>query len=249
MIKNRLIDLSFVILIGSFVTSLVFIYAQVHIPDMVTAGGTFLGCSAIVLMLHYFKNHNMSKIFTWINIVVTLGYISFGFIFALIMVYASPDNKVYTIESSMFLISTMITGSVLFTYLKSESSKMMNIVLLLVFIAIIFLTISLSIIHTYARVDSIARPLTTTIGFLGVSILIFFGLRKIKEINFPVIQNIYVVFSLLITVYFISIIIDFLKHFTQSNELSIEMPLAMLAFAILLNIYSVGKFYTKLSIN
>jgi len=247
--KNRAIDFSFVILIGSFVASLFFVFAQEHIPDMLTAGGVFLGCSVIVLLLHYLKSHNMSKVFTWINLLITFGYISFGFIFALMLLFASPDNRVYSLESSLFLISTMIISSVLFTYLKNESSRGINIGLLLVFISTSFLTIPLSMIHTFASVDGIARPLSTTIGFLGVSILIFFGLNKIKEINFPIIKNIYVVVSILITVYFVSVIIGFIEHFTQSNQLSIEMPLSMLAFAILLNMYSVGNLYIKRNVD
>ena len=245
MIKNRAIDFSFVILIGSFVASLVFIYAQERIPDMVTAGGTFLGCSVIVLMLHYVKSHNMPKVFRWINILITLGYVSFGFIFALIMLYASPDNGVYYIESSMFLISTMTTSSVLFAYLKNESSKVENILLLLVFISISFLTISLSMIHTYASVDGVARPLPTTIGFLGVSILIFFSLNKIKEINFSVIKKIYIVVSILITLYFIFISISFFGLTLESNELAIKMPLVIMTFAIFLNIFSVREFISS----
>lgn len=245
MIKKKIVDFAFIVLIGSFLASTFYIYYQDQSPNMFLSSVIFSVGAIFVLILQYVKSHSMSKIYILINILVTLMYIFFGFVFSLSMVYASPDYNVYYTESSIFLMATMITGSIICSYLKSESSKLINIGVLVLFIILTLWSISFSMTYTYSSVEGIAKPLSTIIGFIGVSIFVFFSLNTIQKTRSILIKNIYGIFSVLIILYFIIFIFTIIGSSFNLNETYIQLFIGLLALSILLNIYSVGKLYIK----
>ncbi len=120
MIKNKIIKFSFLLLLTGITIVIYFIFGQEKTPNMMGASIIFLFFSILIFALIYFNNYTMSKILKWINNVVLIIYVFFGIIFTLIMLYASPDNKVYLIESYIFIFSSFISLVSLYILIKKK---------------------------------------------------------------------------------------------------------------------------------
>ena len=172
---------SFLILLITLFSTLSLIYSE---DINITIAALLSLVSSIFIFILHIKNKNEQKDFKIVNIIVLNIFIFFQILFVLISLYASPDEKVYSIQSSIFLLSFSLVLSSVFFYTKKNIFKIKNIFSFIYFLISSLIIVSFSLVYTFANPSGIEVNKASFIGIISFLILIIstIYLKRIEEI-------------------------------------------------------------------
>ena len=110
-------------------------------------------------------------------------------LFALIMLYSSPDNVVHTKEASYFIFAGSLgVGAILYnTNLNIESDYIIKIIYAISTIICIIGFVTMGMILQYSSPSGTPDEVASTISFLGSLIILIgaiFAFKKSKAVNY-----------------------------------------------------------------
>ncbi len=246
-IADKIVNIYFLILIAGFVAILNYLFVQELSPNTVASNIVSLVCSFILLITVYYKGEDTFTSYKWLNFITIIIFILFNIIFAMVMLYSSPDNIVYSNESSVFVFSALLSSSALFTLIKKDVKLFKTTMTLLYFIVTGIFPLMFVLIFTYSNPDGIARPMNSAIVFLGITLFSFFGLKSLKNFQYKIFKKFYIALSIMLSLYILEFALSIIGHLQQPYSSSIPLTVGLLVLCILLNIYSVRELILRKS--
>jgi len=237
----KIVNIYFLILIAGIVLILNYLFLQEISPNNIASSIVSLICSLMLLITVYNKGIDTFKSYKWLNFITIIIFILFNIIFAMVMLYSSPDNIVYSNESAVFVFSALLSSSALFTLIKKDVKLFKTTMTLLYFIVTGISPLIFVLIFTYSNPDGIARPMNSAIVFLGITLFSFFGLKSLKNFQYKIFKKFYIALSIMLSLYILEFIFSIVGYLKQPYSSSIPLTVGLLVLCILLNIYSVRE--------